>query len=162
MKKLYQNILLLYLMVSLSACPYIPVYRFITQTKPNKVIEITPLHFFYETREGFATCSVGLRFYNQQDSIQEFNFSKSYLLNAAGTLKIEKILALGVPFESDHVFNIPPKKDTVLGFYFKDLEKNFGDTIKVILDIYGVKNDTFIYKKVKNNGRFTLFKYNKF
>lgn len=63
------------------------------------------------------------------------------------TLKIEKILALGIPFEKDHAFYIPPKKDTVLGFYFKDLKKNFGDTIKFQLEISGVGKSVFIYKK---------------
>lgn len=149
MKKNYQKILLLYLMLALSACPYIPVYKGITQTKSDDSLKITPLDFFYNSRKGLATCSAGLRFYNQKDSIQKIDFSNSHLINSTDTLKIGKIWALGVPFESYHIFYLPPKKDTILGFYFKDLERNFGDTIKLVLNISNVRNDTFIYKRIR-------------
>lgn len=149
MKKICQNIILLYLVVCLSACPYIPIYKPITQAKSNDGLKITPSHFFYDSHKGLATCSVGLRFYNQQGSAQKIVFSKTHLINLNDTLKMEKIWSWGVSFDSDHEFNLPPKKDTVLGFYFKDLEKNFGDTIKVVLKISGVGENTFIYKKVK-------------
>ena len=155
MKKIYRNILLLYLMVGLSACPYIPVYKFVSQTKSQETVkhsglQITPSHLFYSSRKSVATCSVSLRFYNQWDSSQTVIFSNSHLINLTGTLTMQKVWSLGVPFATDHVFILPSETDTVLGFYFKDLKRNFGDTVKFVLEIPGFGNTTFIYKKVRS------------
>jgi hypothetical protein len=142
-------------MVGLSACPYIPIYKFVSQTKSHDLVkysglQITPLDLFYGSRKGVATCSVGLRLNNQGDSSQTVIFSNSHLINLADTLKMQKIWSLGVSFETDHVFILPSKKDTVLGFYFKDLKKNFGDTVKFVLEMQGIENAIFIYKKVRS------------
>lgn len=150
MKINYQNICFLILFVSLSGCPYKEVYKPIEQTTYIiNGLKITPVIVFFNAHKGIATCGVNLRFNNQNDSIQRVVFSKSYLINLKDTLKIENIYAWMAPLPKEYVFHMASKKDTALEFVFKDLEKNFGDTIKLTLNISGVGKNTFIYKKVR-------------
>lgn len=148
MKINYKNICLLFLLVGLSACPYKEIYKPVVQ-EHNIIngLRVSPVVLFYNSHKGQSTCEVDLRINNQSDLIQKVSFSKSYLINSSDTLAIEKIYALGTALSIEHIFNIPPKMDTTLGFMFKDLEKNFGDTIRVVLVISGFGNNTFIYKK---------------
>jgi len=150
MKINYQNIFLLSLLVGLLGCPHKEVYKPVDRANYLiSGIKITPVDVFYNSHKGVATCGVNLRFNNQNDSVQKVTFSKSYLINLGGTLKIQNIYAWMVPLPIVHVFNLPSKKDTTLQFMFKDLERNFGDTIKVILNVSGVGEKIFIYKKAK-------------
>ena len=112
-------------------------------------LKVSPVVLFYDSKKGISICNVGFKIGNQTDSIQAMCFSKSYLINSGDSLTIEKLYALGSVFQLNHVFKLQPKSDTVLGLEFKGSEKNFGDTIKIGLDISGVRNSIFIYKKMK-------------
>ncbi len=150
MKIYYINICFFCLSVGLTACPYKEVYKPVMKNEfIGNGLKVSPTVLFYDSKKNISICNIGFKIGNQTDSIQTMIFSKSYLINSGDSLTIEKIYALGSAFPLNHVFNLRPKSDTVLGLEFKGLEKNFGDTIKIALDISGVWSNIFVYKKMK-------------
>jgi len=151
MIKIYQNMLLFCLIISLSACPYREIYKAVSQINGIYGLEIRPVKLVFISHKRIATCDVIYRITNPTDSTQKVNFSKSFLINMIDTLKIDKIFAAhygtNIPVES--IFQIRPQNDTLIAFSFKDLKQKFGDSLEVMIDISGVGKSTFIYKKIK-------------
>lgn len=147
---IYRNISLICFAMFLTACPYKEIYKPVAKNEINiNGIKISPVIVYYDSWKKVSTCDVIFTLSNHTSAIRRLIFSKSYLINLSDTLSLERINVLGNRLPVDHIFELYPNRDTSLGLYFTDLKSNFGDSIKVVLDISTVGNNTFIYKKTK-------------
>ena len=139
---------MLWLLVSLTACPYKGIYKALSKEQIYlRGIKVSPATVFYSSSKKISTCDAGIRLENQTDSIQAIFFSDAFLTNSKKKLGIEAIYSSGTSFPIDHTFRINPKDVAILGLVFRDSTKNFNDTINVDFGLSDNMHYNFLYTK---------------